>query len=53
VKLIDLKKNKVVWKENFGGANGLIFDLDWNSDGILAVASVLNDLEFRQYTGES
>lgn len=36
LKLVDLKKNKVVWKESFGS---LIFDIDWNANGILAVAS--------------
>lgn len=36
IKLIDLKKNKVVWKENIGS---LIFDLDWNEKGVLAIAS--------------
>lgn len=28
LKLVDLKKNKVIWKEAVGS---LIFDLDWNS----------------------
>jgi WD40 repeat protein len=53
VKLIDLKKNKVIWKERFGGDSSLIFDLDWNIDGILAIASTNNNLELRQYTGEA
>ena len=36
LKLVDLKKNKVVWKEAIGS---LIFDLDWNCNGVVAVAT--------------
>jgi hypothetical protein len=35
-KLIDLQKNKVLWKQGFNGA--CIYGMDWNDKGILAVA---------------
>lgn len=28
LKLVDIKKNKVIWKE---ALDSLVFDLDWNS----------------------
>ena len=46
LKLVDLKKNKVVWKESIGS---LIFDLDWNSKGVLAIASAQKYLHLRSY----
>lgn len=46
LKLVDLKKNKVVWKEGIGS---LIFDLDWNSKGVLAIASAQKHLHLRSY----
>ena len=47
LKLVDLKKNKVVWRE---ALNSLIFDLDWNSNGIVAVASTQSMLHLRHFS---
>jgi hypothetical protein len=39
VKLIDLNKNKVLWKQNFDDAT--IYGLDWYKDGTLAIAPTI------------
>lgn len=46
LKLVDLKKNKVVWKEALGN---IIFDIDWNKNGVIAVASAQVNLILRRY----
>jgi WD40 repeat protein len=46
LKLIDLKKNKVIWIEALGS---LIFDLDWSEKGILAVALCSRSLVLRHF----
>jgi len=43
IKLVDLAKNRVTWTKDFGG-NSVIFDVEWNSDNILAVGGTGNHL---------
>jgi WD40 repeat protein len=47
IKLVDLKKNKVIWKESLGG---LIFDIEWNPSGIVAIALAQRSLVLRHCT---
>jgi len=50
LKLIDLKKNKIIWKEeNLGG---LILDLDFNSNGVLAMAGAFRSFQMRFFEGK-
>jgi hypothetical protein len=49
VKLIDLKKNKVIWKEKF---HHMILDLDFNKDGVLAIATASKELYIRWLDNE-
>ena len=42
VKLVDLNKNKVVWKQEFSGT--CIYGLDWNSNGMLAVGPTMQEV---------
>jgi hypothetical protein len=49
VKMIDLKKNKVIWKEKF---HHMILDLDFNKNGVLAIATASKELYFRQLVNE-
>jgi hypothetical protein len=41
-KLIDLNKNKVLWKQNFDG--NCIYGLDWHKDGSLAIAPTIAEV---------
>jgi WD40 repeat protein len=47
VKLIDLEKNRVIWKEDVVTEG--IFDLDWSSNGILAIANLTKSCVFKKY----
>lgn len=49
VKLIDLKKNKVIWKASL---NHIILDLDFNSQNMLAVATHNRELHLIQYSND-
>jgi len=48
IKLVDLAKNRVTWTKDFGG-NSVIFDVEWNSDNILAVGGTGNHLFLLKY----
>lgn len=48
LKLVDVEKNKVVWKEDFGEKN-IIYDTDWSSNGVLVVGTVLKELIIRKF----
>lgn len=47
VKLIDLNKNKVVWKQNFDDAT--VYGLDWYKDGTLAVAPTVQEISILKF----
>jgi len=47
VKLVDLEKNRVIWREDV--VSDCIFDLDWNSNGILAIANFSKSCIFKKY----
>ena len=48
VKLIDLEKNRVVWKGDIV-ENGCIFDIEYSHQGILAIATIENTVFFKKY----
>ncbi len=52
VKLIDLEKNRVIWKEDVAKDES-IFDLDWSSNGILAIANQTKTCFFKKYDAKT
>ena len=47
VKLIDLNRNKVMWKQDFSGT--CIYGLSWNKSGILAVGPTLPEVHVLKF----
>lgn len=48
IKLVDVDKNRVVWKEDFGDKN-TVYDTDWSRDGILAVGGNAKEVILRKF----
>jgi hypothetical protein len=48
IKLIDVEKNRVMWKEEFGEKN-IIYDVDWGKNGIMVVGGAPRELFIRKF----
>jgi len=47
-KLVDLNKNKIIWKQNFEGA--CIYGMDWFKDGTLAIAPTVSTVSVFKFS---
>lgn len=48
LKLVDIEKNRVVWKEDLGERN-VIYDTDWGKNGVLVTGSLQKELVMRRF----
>lgn len=48
IKCVDIEKNRVMWKEEFGEKQ-VIYDCDWSPSGILAVGGSTKELVLRKF----
>lgn len=48
IKLVDIEKNRVIWKEDLGDKN-VLYDVDWGQNGMLAIGGVNKELCLRKF----
>jgi outer membrane protein assembly factor BamB len=48
LKLVDIEKGRVVWKEDLGEKN-VIYDTDWGKNGVLVTGGLTKELIMRKF----
>lgn len=48
IKLIDIEKNRVLFKEDFGDKN-IIYDMDWSVNSYVAIGGMAKELFVRKF----
>ena len=52
LKLVDFEKNRVLWREEPFQKDGVIYSLDWSSNGVMAACGAFKAILLKRFDKE-